>query len=185
MLTALKLREENIAEYLLYMWQVEDLLRACGLDMECVERQIVDRYPVDEAAKREIGRWYEDLIGMMRMEGVTEKGHLQICGNVLIQLSDLHRMLLRSAKYPEYGAEFYRTLPIIVELRSKSGGEKPGEIEACFNALYGMLLMRLRRQPVSEETQKAMAQVSKFVSMLSSYYHKDKRHPIFDKDDYE
>ena len=29
MFTAKQLREENIAEYLLYMWQLEDIFRAC------------------------------------------------------------------------------------------------------------------------------------------------------------
>ena len=34
MFTAQRLREKNIAEYLLYMWQVEDVLRAYGCDEE-------------------------------------------------------------------------------------------------------------------------------------------------------
>lgn len=29
MITASQKRKENIAEYLLYMWQIEDLIRAC------------------------------------------------------------------------------------------------------------------------------------------------------------
>ena len=29
-----ELREKNIAEYLLYMWQVEDMIRAAGLDSD-------------------------------------------------------------------------------------------------------------------------------------------------------
>ena len=167
MFTAGKLRQENIAEYLLYMWQVEDLIRACGLDIERIKSSVVEPLP------------------LMRLEGVSGRGHLQINKNVLIQLTDLHLMLLKSVKYPEYAAEFYRTLPIIVELRAKSGEEKPGEIEACFNALYGMLVMRLQKRAITEETQKAMAQISRFVSMLATYYHKDKKEPLFGKEDYD
>lgn len=185
MLTAGKLRNENIAEYLLYMWQVEDLLRAFALDFEKIKASLISPYPADAAVKEEMERWYSELIDMMRLENVVEKGHLQINKNVLIQLSDLHFMLLKSVKYPEYGAEFYRTLPIIVELRAKAGGEKSGELETCFNALYGMLMMRLQGKEVSESTQKAMAQISKFVSMLASYYHRDKQTPLFDKEDYD
>ena len=183
MLTAEKLRKENIAEYLLYMWQVEDLLRAFDLDLDKVELSLISHLPQEDQARKR--QWYSELIDMRLIEGVREKGHLQINNNVLIQLTDLHRMLLKSVKYPEYGAEFYRTLPIIVELRSKSGDDKPGEIEACFNALYGMLLMRIQQKTVTENTQKAMSQVAKFVSMLASYYHKDKIRPLFDKQDYE
>ncbi len=76
-------------------------------------------------------------------------------------------------------------MPIIVELRAKSGEEKPGEIEACFNALYGMMVMRLQKRAITEETQKAMAQISRFVSMLATYYHKDKKEPLFGKEDYD
>lgn len=185
MLTADKLRNENIAEYLLYMWQVEDLLRAFNLDIERLQTSLIAPSPTSDDEKKETEKWYSELIDMMRLEGVREKGHLQVNNNVLIQLDDLHRMLLKSVKYPEYGAEFYRTLPIIVELRSKSGAEKSGEIETCFNALYGMLLMRLQGKTVMDGTRKAMAQITKFISMLASFYHKDRQKPLFDKDDYD
>ena len=122
---------------------------------------------------------------MMRLEGKCDKGHVQINDNVLIQLADLHHMLLKSIKYPESVAEFYRTLPIIVELRAKAGENKSGELETCFNALYGVLLMRLQQKPVTEDTRKAMAQVTRFISMLASFYHKDKLKPLFDKEDYD
>lgn len=185
MFTAGKLRQENIAEYLLYMWQVEDLIRACCMDIERIKSSVVEPLPLDAGQKQELLQWYAELIDMMRLEGVSGRGHLQINKNVLIQLTDLHLMLLKSVKYPEYAAEFYRTLPIIVELRAKSGEEKPGEIEACFNALYGMLVMRLQKRAITEETQKAMAQISRFVSMLATYYHKDKKEPLFGKEDYD
>ncbi len=185
MLTAKQLRSENIAEYVLYMWQLEDILRAANLDIETIRRQIVDNYPTDESTKDAMTQWYSDMVDMMRIEGVKEKGHIQINKNVIIQLTDLHNMLLKSVKYPEYGAEFYRTLPIIVELRAKSGEEKVGEIETCFNALYGTMLMRLRGQNLSESTQSAISQISKFVSLLATFYHKDKIKPLFDKEDYK
>ncbi len=185
MLTAKQLRSENIAEYVLYMWQLEDILRAANLDIETIRRQIVDNYPTDESTKDTMTQWYSDMVDMMRIEGVKEKGHIQINKNVIIQLTDLHNMLLKSVKYPEYGAEFYKTLPIIVELRAKSGEEKVGEIETCFNALYGTMLMRLRGQNLSESTQSAISQISKFVSLLATFYHKDKIKPLFDKEDYK
>ena len=37
MIIAQQKRKENIAEYLLYLWQVEDLLRACHLDIDTVD----------------------------------------------------------------------------------------------------------------------------------------------------
>ena len=36
-----QLKENNIAEYLIYMWQVEDMIRANGCDMEKIKKNIV------------------------------------------------------------------------------------------------------------------------------------------------
>ena len=44
MLIAEKLRKSNIAEYLLYMWQVEDLLRAFGLDFDKLKADYLSRF---------------------------------------------------------------------------------------------------------------------------------------------
>ena len=73
MIIAKQKRKENIAEYLLYMWQVEDLIRANQLDIESIRRTVVERYGQPEEVKEEIARWYEELIEMMRSEGVQEK----------------------------------------------------------------------------------------------------------------
>ncbi|MBP6255797.1 MAG: DUF4924 family protein, partial [Bacteroides sp.] len=37
---AQQLKEKNIAEYLIYMWQVEDLLRANGCDIDRIRQNI-------------------------------------------------------------------------------------------------------------------------------------------------
>ena len=184
MFTAKTLRSQNIAEYVLYMWQIEDIIRANGLDLEKIRAVIVEPSPLTEEQKKKELQWYGELIDMMCIEGKQEKGHLQINQNILIELADLHAMLLHSPKFPDYSALFYQTLPIIVELRAKSGSGKVGEIETCFNALYGLLLMRLQNKQITEATQKAINQISKFISLLASYYHKDKIHPLFGKDDY-
>ena len=140
-------RKSNIAEYLLYMWQIEDMIRANGLDIDRIKTNVIDRYvSLTDAQRKELTEWYESLIDMMRCEGVEKSGHLQINKNILGQLVALHQALLADPKFADYSAEFYRTLPYIVELRSKSGEAKAGEIETCFNALYGMLLMRLQQK---------------------------------------
>ena len=123
-------RKENIAEYLLYMWQIEDIIRANSLDLDKIRANVIDRYQgLTDAQKEEMAQWYESLIDMMRREGVEKKGHLQLNKNVIIQLADLHRALLADPRFADYTAEFYRTLPYIVELRAKAGEDKTGEIE--------------------------------------------------------
>ncbi len=172
-------RKENIAEYLLYMWQVEDMIRACGLEIERIEQTVIRPLGLDEARAQEMRQWYESLIDMMRREGVEKSGHLQINRNVLSDLVRLHQTLLQDPEFPEYTAQFYKALPYIVELRSKGGEEKKGELETCFNALYGMLLMRLQRREVSAETLEAMRVISQLIAALARNYHLDERGELF------
>ena len=54
-----QLKEKNIAEYLIYMWQVEDLLRANKCDIDLLRSNIISRYPAEEHAALE--EWYGNL----------------------------------------------------------------------------------------------------------------------------
>ena len=116
---AQQLKEKNIAEYLIYMWQEEDLIRANHCEPEEMEANVIARYPEEQRpAMRE---WYTNLITMMGEEGVREKGHLQINKNVIINLTELHNALSSSPKFPFYSAAYFKALPFIVELRNKNG----------------------------------------------------------------
>ena len=173
MIIAKRKRKENIAEYLLYMWQVEDLIRANRFDMDSIRRTVIAHYAQPASVKEEIAQWYQELIDMMRSEGVMEKGHIQLNKNVIIALTDLHLRLLRSTKEMVYGAAYYKTLPFIVQLRAKSGGEELPEIETCFNALYGYLILKMQRKEVSAETMEAIKQITAFLALLSEKYRAD------------
>lgn len=174
MITASQKKKENIAEYLLYMWQIEDLIRAFGLDIDKIQDNIIDRHQdLTPEQRRDMTEWYESLIDMMRREGVAEKGHLQLNKNVIIALDDLNARLVKDPKYAKYAAEYYKALPLIVDLRSKAGENKSGEIETLFNFLYGILLLRMQGKEISKETLAAMSEVSHFLGTLAAYYKKD------------
>ncbi|WP_455673265.1 DUF4924 family protein [Phocaeicola sp.] len=170
-----QLKEQNIAEYLIYMWQVEDMIRANGCDMEKIKQNIIGHYPLAEEQKAELMQWYEDLIEMMQREEVMEKGHLQINKNIITWLTDLHLQLLRSPKFPYYSAAYYKALPYIVELRAKGANKEEPELETCFEALYGILLLKLQKKEISEETKKAQEAITTLLAMLSNYYIEDKK----------
>lgn len=172
MRVAEELRRTNIAEYLLYMWQVEDLLRANRCDMDRVRQNILPAFA--EADRGAEDKWLSELCDMMLTEGVAERGHLQINKNILTELTDLHLSLLASPKFPFYSAAYYNALPFIVELRGKEGSDVLPEIETCFNALYGELMLKLQKKPIGEETQRALRSISKPVAMLAQYYADDR-----------
>lgn len=173
MLIALQKKHENIAEYLLYMWQLEDLLRAHDCDTEKIASMALRFRGLDGMDDEKIGaiyQWYCDLASMMLAEGKRESGHLQINTNTLLDLTDLHLMLLKSEQESIYSSAFYSTLPYIVELRSREGKDPVGELETCFTALYGVLLLRLQKKEISKETEIAVQQIGKFLGLLSEKY---------------
>lgn len=171
MLIASQKRKENIAEYLLYMWQVEDVIRANKFDVDLIYTNVIDKFDVDDSVKQEMKVWYQNLIEMMVHEDVKEKGHLQINKNVIISLEDLHDSLVKNPQENGYIATYYKTLPFIVELRAKSASDSSmPEVETCFSALYGFLLLRLQQREVSGETQAAISQISNFLRLLASKY---------------
>lgn len=173
MFIAKSIREKSVVEYLLYMWQMEDLIRAYDCSLTRIRREYINRFDYTDQQKDEEEDWFGDLIRMMNQEGKREKGHLAINEVLLQDLGDLHVRLLQSTRFPFYSAEYYRVLPFIVELRQK-GDKEIGEVETCLNALYGVMLLRMRQKPISPETAHAIKAITTFLGMLSDYYIKDR-----------
>ena len=169
-----ELREKNIAEYLLYMWQVEDMIHAAGLDSDRLYEAVIKVSGRSDDECREWKQWYDDLIEMMRAEGKTLQGHLQINENVLVLLDDLHTRLLNSHKQPEYRDLYYKALPFIVEFRAKNHSTENEELRDCFNMLYGVWLLRVQGKEVSASTAQAVKAVSAFIGKLAMLYREDK-----------
>ena len=178
MFIAQELRKTNIAEYLLYMWQVEETIRAFGCSLARIRREYIDRFDYDEEQKEEEADWFGNLIKMMNEEGCREQGHLQINKVTLQLLTELHQQLLGSSKFPFYNAEYYKVLPFIVELRNRGANKEEGEIETCLNLLYGVMMLRLQKKEITTNTEHALKEVTTFIGMLSDYYKKDKEEPL-------
>ena len=174
MYIAKELRKKSIAEYLLYMWQIEDIIRAYGCSLTAIKREYIDKFDYSDEQKEEETDWFGDLVRMMNSEGVREKGHLQINKILMQDLQEIHGALLNSSKFPFYNAEYYRVLPFIVELRNKGANKEENEIETCFNALYGTMMLRLQKKEITTETANAIKEITTLVGMLSDYYLKDK-----------
>ena len=174
MFIAQELRKKNIAEYLLYMWQVEDTIRAFGCSLQRIKQEYVSRFDYSDEQKEEELDWFGNLIRMMNSEGCREQGHLQINKVTMQMLTELHSQLLASPKFPFYNTAYYKVLPFIVELRNHGANKEENEIETCFNALYGVMMLRLRKTEITPNTAHAVKEISTFIGMLSDYYKKDK-----------
>ena len=168
MFVAKELRKNSIAEYLLYMWQMEDLIRVYGCSLPVIKREYINKFDFTEEQKEEELDWIGNLIRMMNEEGKREYGHLQINEVLLKDVCDFHHRLLQSSKFPFYNAAYYKALPFIVELRNK-GDKDINEIETCLDALYGIMMLRLQKKAISPETEKAIKEITTLVGLLSDY----------------
>ena len=182
MFVAKELRKNSIAEYLLYMWQMEDLIRVYGCSLPVIKREYINKFDFTEEQKEEELDWIGNLIRMMNEEGKREYGHLQINEVLLKDVCDLHYRLLQSSKFPCYNAAYYKALPFIVELRNK-GDKDINEIETCLDALYGIMMLRLQKKAISPETEKAIKEITTLVGLLSDYYIKDNTEGLKFEDD--
>lgn len=174
MFVAQELRKKNIAEYLLYMWQVEDTIRAFGCSLPLIKREYVARFDYTDEQKEEELDWFGNLVRMINEEGCREQGHLRINKVTMQMLIELHEQLLASPKFPFYSTAYYKVLPFIVELRNRGANKEENEIETCFNSLYGVMMLRLQKKEITPNTAHAVKEISTFIGMLSDYYHKDK-----------
>ena len=149
MFIAKELRKKSIAEYLLYMWQIEDIIRAMGCSLPLIRKAYISKFTdyTDEQKEDEID-WFGNLVRMMNEEGKRDQGHLNINDIIVRDLVDLHQRLLQSNRFPIYNAEYYKVLPFIVELRGK-GDKNISEIETCLDALYGIMMLRMQKKEIS------------------------------------
>lgn len=145
MLIALQKRRENIAEYILYLWQVEDILRALQFSPEAIYATLVAKTEgTDEQQKENIFNWYMQIVELLRKEGKAEKGHIE---HTLHLIADLHNLHLQLTKLP-VGEHYRQTYaPLAAELprlRTLLDNDDISDTELCFRALYAALLYRIK-----------------------------------------
>lgn len=146
----MKSKKDNIAEYILYLWQMEDYLRA---------------FPEQVEATPEL----HELNEMMHREGITESGHLQLAANALSELEELHVSLLDEDAI--YRAAIIRLRPSLNLLKAKTDRPTMSDIEACLVLLYQIMLLRLQKRDISAETASVQKQATQLLQFLSKAYH--------------
>lgn len=174
MFIAEKLRKQNVIAYLVYMYQVEDVIRAYQLDTERIRKDYLVRFGYDEDQLDKACEWYVALVNMMKDEGCQEHGHVQVVRATLTLLEDRHQELLATHEHPDYERVYAQILPILVQLRSKGGKEKT-EVENCMDAIYGLSVLEMRHQQVSDETRRGLKPVAQLMDMLGNYYRDPQR----------
>lgn len=145
----MKTKKDNIAEYILYLWQIEDYLRA---------------FPQQAEATTEL----HELNEMMHREGIMESGHLQLAANALDELEELHAQLLDEDAM--YRAAIMRLQPSLNLLKAKTDRPTMSDIEACLLLLYQIMMLRLQKKEITPETAQVQQQATQLLQFLSKTY---------------
>ncbi len=170
-------RDENIAEYILYIWQLEDLLRALRFDPRAVFDTLVAPRDASDEWKLAALEWYMDIAALLEKEGKSEGGHLDHTLHLVGEMNDLHGMLMEQPAGRRYRELFARLAPALPALRTTLGRDDVSDIELAFRALYAAMLYRMKGLRV-EVTDEVVELVSPVVATLADMYHKVERGEI-------
>lgn len=146
----MKSKHDNIAEYILYLWQIEDYLRAFP-EQACNSTELME------------------LSDMMHTEGIMNGGHLQLAVNALREMEDLHDELLQTEA--PYKAVILHLAPSLNLFKAKTDRPTMSDVEACLTLLYQVMLLRLKKQEISPETNTVVNDATQLLRFLSKTYY--------------
>jgi len=169
MLIAKEKRKSNIGAYFLYMYQVEDLIRACNFDSALIENKIILQYQPKPESIDEIRNWYLGLAELMEEEKIQQKGHLNFILNLFNEVYDFHHYLMQNSDYLTYQHTFKKNEVALSQLKQKFPGVE-NEIQLMIEAIYGVFVLKLKKQIVSEDTIRSIQYFALQISELSKHF---------------
>ncbi len=173
MLISREKRRTNIVEYLLYMYQIEDIIRSFRFDITQIDTNVVQHFDQPTDVKLEIKLWYADLIEKMQRQQIQRSGHLKELKGEIVQLQDLHDQLLTAYQDNKYIELYEAARPSLKELTVKSVGQDLiNQVDVGIHGVYGFLVMRLKQKEIGEQTQIAITHIISFLAHLASQFHK-------------
>jgi hypothetical protein len=177
MIISEQLRKTNIAEYIIYMWQTEDMVRSLDYDIDKIQLQIIDKYDTDTKTKQNIKKWYLGIIRMSELENIKKSGHLQVITNLVNDLNELHVWLLNQPEEISYKIKYETALPAIRDLSSKMKNAPENDIDICLHGLYAIMLLKMKNIELSKATQSAIETFRDLISVLAFKYKEREENP--------
>lgn len=165
-------KKENIVEYILYIRQLMDIMRANNLEIQKIDELLVSKFEVSEKEKLKIHNWYHDLIVKMRNENVEHSGDIKEIKDLIAVLNKIHQTLLNDENEYRHHELYNWAKPNIDEYKRLSRSNSDNEIEICIDAMYALLLLKLQGKSISEETAQAMQTFGALLANLADVYKK-------------
>ncbi|MDA0913172.1 MAG: DUF4924 family protein [Bacteroidetes bacterium] len=154
-------QKTHIVEYVLYVWQMEDVLRATQFS----ENSIRDMLGASSGPDLD---WLIELARKMKAEKLEEKGHVSSILEVQTELALLHDLLTGPMEDEVYVSAFETAQPVLREFEEQKmtkGLHHPTEV--MLTALYGWLVLKMQKKSVSPETQAALQPIREMANSLA------------------
>jgi hypothetical protein len=138
------LQNENVAEYLLYIFQIEALIRTLDLDINRLETELLAPAFPDPTQLQYQLSWYNEIVLEMRQRDEKYKG---LCDHATEALQ---------------------------AFKTKSNMANRHDIEALLHAMFMKLQLKMKKQDISPETEAAFDLFRIQLAYLSQNYQRMK-----------
>ncbi len=165
MVKAEEKKNNNISEYIIYMFQTEDLVRALKVDLNQITEYVIASLPISDKEKKELILWYASIIENMKSQQIEKEGHLKEVNDLMAYLHTLHTQLISTED--DYKKIALKAEPYIQQQIKESKNTLSNPIQICLNAIYGFLLLKLDGKEVNSDQQKMLDAFGDLLSYLS------------------
>ncbi len=167
MILAEQKKKAHIVEYILFLWQIEDLIRAAKFDPSFLEKWAEDTANSEGSDPEKEKEWIISMAADMRSQGKTESGHIASVSETMVELAHLHEMLIGAMDDKRYKEAFEIAEPMMKELSEKQPGPSSHPVEQLLVVLYGFLILRLQKQSISAETESGFVAFRNWANALA------------------
>ncbi len=162
-------KNSNVIEYLLYMWQMEDLIRGLRFDPEALEQGVLSAVE-DERLRLQSKKWFARLGAEMKEQGLEVSGHRAELLEIIAELQLLQNTLLTVMNDKAFQDIYTKCAPLLMEFRKKTEQLPKSDVETALTAVYGYLMLKLAKKEISPDTASAMEIFQSYLAYLAKAY---------------
>ncbi|NJM15400.1 MAG: DUF4924 family protein [Bacteroidales bacterium] len=107
---------------------------------------------------------------MMKQEGLGQKGHLSMVNSLIKELNGFHDLMLGHPAEIKYQEQYHWAKPNISDFRAKINQPQMNDIEVSLHAMYSLLLLRLKKTNINQDTAYAMSTFSNLLALLAGKF---------------
>lgn len=165
-------RKENIAEYVIHMYQTEDLILSYDFNLDAIDQYVIRHMSQEDQVRKQLLLWYAGIIDQMQSEGIVDGSKRLNSTQVYVdKLTEIHYSLMELDT--DYRRKFTDAVTDINQHIAMSHNTIRNPIQICINGLYGMLILKLSGKKIAESDEVKLKKFGAVLAYLSYVFKKD------------